>query len=195
VLNELCRLPCCNPGSQPVNNLPHIPRLTLNRLSGYPTFRPRSSAPRQRRCSAAAVPEPRASLTSRPSGPGPRVRCDARSCPRLRRRELGLPFNAVVHCLAFDAPGLNVLAVTDAVRFRQLERARFTPFVHSWLTRARKRSVVRGRKVCAPGDQSRTSQDYPFHVRVSRVCCPKLEWLSDAKDGRWRGCPRQRTKN
>ena len=50
---------------------------------------------------------------------------------RNRRRELGLPYNAVVHHLAFDAPGVNVLSLTDAVRFRQLERARFTPFVHA----------------------------------------------------------------
>jgi hypothetical protein len=50
----------------------------------------------------------------------------------------GLALNAVVHRLAFDAPGVNVLALTDAVRFRQLERARFTPFVYSGLTRTRK---------------------------------------------------------
>src|SRR5690348_240709 len=69
------------------------------------------------------------------------------SCPRLRRRESALPCNAVVHHLAFYAPGLNVLALTDTVRFRQLERARFTPFVPGELTRTRERSVVRGRKV------------------------------------------------
>ena len=72
--------------------------------------------------------------------------------PGNRRRELGLPCNAVVHHLAFDAPGVNVLSLTDAVRFRQLERARFTPFVPGELTRTRERSVVRGRKVWAPGD-------------------------------------------
>jgi len=72
--------------------------------------------------------------------------------PGNRRRELGLPCNAVVHHLAFDAPGVNVLSLTDAVRFRQLERARFTPFVPGELTRTRGRSVVRGRKVWAPGD-------------------------------------------
>jgi hypothetical protein len=82
---------------------------------------------------------------------------------------------AVVHRLAFDAPGLNVLALTDAGGFRQLERARFTPFVHSGLTRTGKRLVVHGRKGCAPGKQSRTSQDCPFHARVSRVYCPKSE--------------------
>jgi hypothetical protein len=98
-----------------------------------------------------------------------------------RRRELGLPCNAVVHHLAFDAPGVNVLSLTDAVRFRQLERARFTPFVPGELTRTRERSVVRGRKVWAPGDQSRTTQDYPFHVRVSRVHCPKLECAQRCK--------------
>jgi hypothetical protein len=82
---------------------------------------------------------------------------------------------AVVHRLAFDAPGLNVLALTDAGGFRQLERARFTPFVHSGLTRTRKRLAVHWRKGCAPGKQSRTSQDCPFHARVSRVYCPKSE--------------------
>jgi hypothetical protein len=98
-------------------------------------------------------------------------------------RESGLPFNAVVHRLAFDAPGLNVLALTDAVRFRQLERSRFTPFVHSGLTRTWKRLVVRGRKVFAPGDESRRSQDYPFHGRVSRCGAVSPSALSDENKG------------
>jgi hypothetical protein len=58
--------------------------------------------------------------------------------------------------------------MTDAIRFRQLERARFTPFVHSGLPRTGKRPVVRARKVCTPGDQGRKSHDGPFHVRVAR---------------------------
>jgi len=119
------------------------------------------------------------------------------SCPRLRRRELGLPCNAVVHHLAFDAPGVNVFSLTDAVRFRQLERARFTPFVPGELTRTRERLVVRGRKVWAPGDQSRTTQDYPSHVRVSRVICPKLECAPRCKrrPPAWRSAQRSRTES
>lgn len=95
---------------------------------------------------------------------------------QARQGFAGLPFNAVVRYLAFDAPGVNVLALTDAVRFRQLERARFASFVHSGLTRTRKRSVVRGRKVCASGDESRTTQNHPFHARVSRVYRPNHTW-------------------
>lgn len=125
----------------------------------------------------AETPAAKIGTTGSNRGPG-----GGRRCAMIRRcaESQGLPLNAVVHRLALDAPGVNVLAPTDAVRFRQLERARFTPFVHSGLTRTRKRSVVRGRKVCAPADESRTSQDYPFHVRVSRAHA----WRTNAESGR-----------
>jgi hypothetical protein len=108
---------------------------------------------------------------SSPGEPGNALR----AAQSIADQALRLPINAVVHRLAFDPSGFNVPPLADAVRLRQLESASFTPLAHSGLTGARKRSVVCEREVCASGDESRTSQDCPFHVPVSRVYGPKSE--------------------
>jgi hypothetical protein len=83
-----------------------------------------------------------------------------------------LPFDAVVDGHALDAPRISVLAVTRTVGFREFERAGFAPFVHCRLTGTWVRAIVRGRRVRASGDESRTSQDDPFDVRSRRGNCP-----------------------
>jgi hypothetical protein len=79
-----------------------------------------------------------------------------------------LPVDAAVDRLPLDARGIGSLALTPTVSFRQFERTSLAPFVHRGLPCAWIRAIVRGWRVRAPGDESRTSQDYPFHVRSLR---------------------------
>jgi hypothetical protein len=81
------------------------------------------------------------------------------------RSDLTLAFDAVVHRLPVDASRVRMLTLAGAIGFRQFEGVSFAPFVHDGLTGTRKRSVVRRREICAPGEETCTSENYPRHIR------------------------------
>ena len=91
---------------------------------------------------------------------------------RLRRCSVsGAALLTVVDRLALDALGDSMFTLLRTIRLRLFERASFASVVYGTLACTRSRWIVGSRSIRASGDESRASQCYPFHGRVSRGNC------------------------